>query len=323
MKMTVIVPTYRRPSDLYRCLEALKTQERPADQVLVTVREDDSETNAFLRAYDAAPLPIQIVQLTTPGVVAAMNAGLAQALGYIIALTDDDTAPYPDWLRRIETHFATDPQVGGVGGRDRVHQSYGVEEGAKPVVGRLEWFGCVIGNHHIGCGEAREVDVLKGVNSAYRIAALRAMGFDTRLKGGGAQVHWELSLGLSLKRAGWKLIYDPSIIVEHYPAQRFDEDQRNTFDEIAQRNAVYNETLILLEHFSLPRRVVAIFWFLVVGTRIAPGLFQFMCLLISHNQNAFARFKATVAGRLSGIVDYKHGQRLLPAIVADLETRRI
>ena len=102
MKMTVLVPTYRRPADLRRCLDALKTQERPADQVIVTVREEDAETAAFFAGYTAAPLPLQIVPVTVPGVIAAMNAGLAQSTGDIIALTDDDTAPYTDWLQRME-----------------------------------------------------------------------------------------------------------------------------------------------------------------------------------------------------------------------------
>jgi len=38
----------------------------------------------------------------------------------------------------------------------------------------------------------------------------------------------------SLVGAGWKLIYDPRVAVDHYPAQRFDEDQRNKFNQIAQ-----------------------------------------------------------------------------------------
>ncbi|RAG65491.1 hypothetical protein DN536_36710, partial [Burkholderia multivorans] len=28
-------------------------------------------------------------------------------------------------------------------------------------------------------------------------------------------------------RAGWKLMYDPAIAVDHYPAERFDDDRRD------------------------------------------------------------------------------------------------
>ena len=44
MKITVLIPTYRRPKDLGRCLEALQKQTRPADEVLVVVRNTDAET---------------------------------------------------------------------------------------------------------------------------------------------------------------------------------------------------------------------------------------------------------------------------------------
>lgn len=42
MKLTVLVPSYRRPDDLARCLKALQQQARPADQVVVVVRDRKS-----------------------------------------------------------------------------------------------------------------------------------------------------------------------------------------------------------------------------------------------------------------------------------------
>jgi len=37
MTITVLIPTYRRPQDLARCLEALQKQTRLADEVLLVV----------------------------------------------------------------------------------------------------------------------------------------------------------------------------------------------------------------------------------------------------------------------------------------------
>ena len=299
MSITVIVPTYRRPADLCRCLEALKAQKRPADQVVVTVREDDSETNTFLCSYHAGLLPLQIVTLTVPGVIAAMSAGLAQATGDIVALTDDDTAPYPDWLARIEAHFAADPKVGGVGGRDwqaNDHRS-------RKVIGKIQWHGRVIGNHHLGVGAAREVDVLKGANCAYRAVPLKQIGFETRLRGEGAQVHWELALGLSMRRAGWKLIYDPVAAMDHFPAQRFDEDanHRGIFSALGLTNSVHNETLILLTHLPPIRRAAYLLWALLVGTWADPGLLQAPRLLARRDKNVWQRLCATYKGRFIAI----------------------
>jgi len=64
-------------------------------------------------------------------------------------------------------------------------------------------------------------------------------------------------------------IYDPRVAVDHYPAQRFDEDQRNKFNQIAFLNRVHNETLILLEHLPPVRRVAL--HCAISGKRDAPG----------------------------------------------------
>jgi cellulose synthase/poly-beta-1,6-N-acetylglucosamine synthase-like glycosyltransferase len=101
-----------------------------------------------------------------------MNAGLDAACGDIIAFTDDDAAPHTDWLERIEAHFLSDTNIGGVGGRDWVYHGTQLEEGEREVVGQVQWFGRVIGEHHLGVGEAREVDVLKGVNMSFRRSAI-------------------------------------------------------------------------------------------------------------------------------------------------------
>jgi GT2 family glycosyltransferase len=283
MNLSVLIPTYCRVKDLTNCLEALKKQSRPPDQIVVTVRDTDTETQEFLAHYDRGTLPLESVIVGQPGVVAAMNTGLAQIRGEVFALTDDDTTPWEDWLARIEAHFEADPKVGGVGGRDWHNH----ERWDNPDVGRVQWFGRVIGNHHVGSGPPREVDLLKGANCAYRAAPVKEIGFDTRLRGNGAQVHWELSLGFAMKRRGWKLIYDPLISLDHHEGPRFDEDQlhRNGYNSIALENAAYNETIILLENFTPLQRAAFLTWSAVIGTKGEPGLLQLGRLLTAPRQN--------------------------------------
>lgn len=298
MTISVLIPTYRRPDDLCRCLTALEAQTRPADEVLVVVRDTDEETRAFLAGFSHR-LPLHIVMVGVPGVIAAMSAGLIEAKSDIIALTDDDTAPYPDWLERIEAHFAADPHVGGVGGRDWQP----IERGSQTVVGKIQWHGRTIGNHHLGIGHAREVDILKGANCAYRAEPLKQIGFDTRLRGRGAQVHWELALGLAMRRNDWKLIYDPAVALDHFPAQRFDADTnlRGVFNAEGLENAVYNETLILLSNLSPVRRTVYVIWAFGVGTRAEPGLAQLPRLAKLKQPNLINRLKATQRGRMAAL----------------------
>ncbi|MDZ8104579.1 MAG: glycosyltransferase [Nostoc sp. DedQUE12a] len=300
MLNTVLIPTYRRPQDLSRCLLALQEQTKPAHQVIVVVRDTDAETWEFLTQFKAPNLPLQTVKVTQPGVVAALNAGLAQVEGDILSITDDDAAPHPDWLERIAAYFTCDSRLGGLGGRDWIHHGNKLEDKSRFVVGRLQWFGRVIGNHHLGVGEPREVDVLKGVNMSFRKQAIGQLRFDERMRGTGAQVHFEMAFTLALKRAGWKIIYDPNIAVEHYPAQRFDEDRRNNFNEIALINLVHNETLVLLEHLSFSRRIVFLFWSILVGTCDSFGLIQWLRFLPSQGHLANKKLLASWRGRWQG-----------------------
>jgi glycosyltransferase involved in cell wall biosynthesis len=299
MRTSVVIPTFKRPDSLGRCLQALAQQTILPDEVLVVVRDSDTETRTYVDGL--APLGFALVRVPVQeaGVIAAMNKGIQAATGEIICLLDDDTAPFPDWLERIKGTFATDPKIGGVGGRD----FQATQPGEAELVGVVQWQGRIIGNHHWGIGPARPVDLLKGANCAYRAEPLRAIGFDVRLTGGGAQVNWELGLGLALRRAGWTLIYDPAIAVDHFTEPRFEGDttHRGEFNPQGIVNAVHNETLFLWEHFNPARRAVFVSWALLVGTRHTPGLGLTAYNLLKRDRTTVARMKATIKGRLTGI----------------------
>lgn len=271
----------------------------------MVVRDTDAETWQFLTQFHLHNLPLHTVKVTQPGVVAALNAGLAAVEGDIVSITDDDAAPHPDWLERIAAYFSCDSRLGGLGGRDWIHHGSKLEDESRLVVGQLQWFGRVIGNHHLGVGEPREVDILKGVNMSFRTQAIGQLRFDQRMRGTGAQVHFEMAFTLALKRAGWKIIYDPNVAVDHYPAQRFDEDQRNNFNEIAFINLVHNETLVLLEHLSFMHRIVFLFWAVFVGTCDSLGFVQWLRFLPSQGQLAGKKLLASWRGRWQGYKQFK------------------
>jgi glycosyltransferase involved in cell wall biosynthesis len=310
MKISVLVPTYRRSKDLERCLDALKKQSVPADEVLVVVRDTDKETHQFLGAFATGPLPLKIVDVIESGQVAALNAGLAVAIGEIISITDDDAAPHPDWLKRIEEHFLVDDRVGGVGGRDITYISgvlhdASVHPGASNIVGKLEWFGRTIGNHHIGSGPPREVDILKGANMSYRRIAISDLYFDKNLRGLGAQVHNDLGFSLSVKQRGWKLIYDPMVQVDHYLGARFESTDRLDFNHEHWLNSSFNETLIILDSLSSVQRCVYILWAVLIGSRSSFGLVQMLRFTPKEKHLVFKKFNASIQGRWQGYTAWR------------------
>ncbi|MGF7176949.1 glycosyltransferase family 2 protein [Azospirillum doebereinerae] len=309
--VTVIVPTYRRPDRLVHCLAALTRQTLPPSQVVVTVRPEDTRSADAAQAF-AEALPLDIVAVTVPGVVAAINRGIDHARGAVVAITDDDAAPHPDWLERIEAWYHADDRIGGVGGRDHVFHDGVPETGAARDVGRLQWFGRVIGNHHIGTGPARDVDVLKGANWSFRRSAIGDLRLNTRLRGTGAQVQNELDFSLRMRRRGWRLVYDPNVAVDHFPSTRHDIDRRGEagFHPQAKENAAFNDTLALMAHFGPANRAVFAAWALLVGTSEFPGLVQGLRLaLLRRDRHAAAKLRATLRGRVAGFRDGKTDRR--------------
>ena len=308
MTLSVLIPCYLRADHLERNLNALKQQNRLPDQVVIAVRETDTMVRTFLQGYDAAPLSLTIS--TAPevgGFSGAINAGLRDVVGEVVAVTDDDTEAFPDWLERIENYFLADPTVGGVGGRDM--QEWITVFDAKEV-GIVKWWGNVIGNHHIGgVGTVRPVDVLKGCNCAYRTAPFRAIGFDMRLWGKGMQMNTEVALGLCFRRAGWTLLFDPDLKVQHHAAERHDNDKRGmVFNKEAQVNQMHNKTLSLWEHFGVAQRGVFLVWSLLIGTRTDPGLVQIVRLL-GKDEHVLRKARASFAGLIAGIQTAQKSKR--------------
>jgi GT2 family glycosyltransferase len=276
--IAVLICTYRRAQSLTRCLSALARQTRLPDDVIIVVRETDLESRAFLanRAYDG--LAIRVVLVKAPGTVAAHNSGLEMCRTDIVAMTDDDTVPHPNWLDCILEHFENDPSLGGLGGRDRCHNGIQFDDRREPVVGKLQWFGRAIGCHQFGFGPSREVDLFKGANMSYRYKAIRNIRFDARLRGSGAQPNEDMTFSLAVKRAGWKLIYDPQVLVDHYEGPR--EEIRYyaltipVQDVEGFRDLAFNEVVARWDHLSVVRRVVFLVWSMAVGVSICPGLVQ-------------------------------------------------
>ncbi|AJS59967.1 glycosyltransferase family 2 protein [Paenibacillus sp. IHBB 10380] len=298
MKISVIVPSYQRVDALLNCIEGIKKQTRYPDEIIVVVRNTDDSTLEYLSSISIKNLKVVLIEQT--GVIAALNLGIKQSTGSIVVLTDDDTVPYSNWLEKIENYYITKPDIGGVGGRDIVHFRGEPVPAIKQQVGIIKPYGRIIGNHHIGLGNTREVDILKGANMSFRKDAILDLKFDEKLKGTGAQIYNEMEFSLSVKKKGWKLIYDPLVCVDHFPAERFDEDKRNSFNETAFFNTAHNETYTLLKHLNWKRRLLFIGWIILIGSKSSPGVVQFIRILPKEKYNSFKKIIISYKGRWGG-----------------------
>ncbi|CAN7761274.1 glycosyltransferase [Caballeronia sp. LjRoot31] len=120
--ISVVVPTYRRPAMLERCLASLLTQDYDPARFEIIVCDDgpDDATRASVeriaREHAANGPCVHYVPVTaTQGPAGARNAGWRLSRAASIAFTDDDTQPDARWLSSGVKALATG--VGAVSGR--------------------------------------------------------------------------------------------------------------------------------------------------------------------------------------------------------------
>ena len=119
--VSVVVPTFKRPTLLVQCLKALLVQDfAPADYEVIIV--DDAacdQTRCLVERWAAMRCShtVRYIPVTgsNHGPAAARNIGWRAAHGEIIAFTDDDCIPSSDWLKAGVAAMADG--VVGVAGR--------------------------------------------------------------------------------------------------------------------------------------------------------------------------------------------------------------
>lgn len=103
---SIVVPTYKRPALLDRCLAAILAQDAdPASyEVIVADDADSGKTRGqvleWALRFEERGTPLHYVAVGGPphGPAAARNRGWRAAAGAVVAFTDDDCVPAPGWL---------------------------------------------------------------------------------------------------------------------------------------------------------------------------------------------------------------------------------
>ncbi len=301
------MPTFRRPTNLIRCLDALRRQERRPDEVLVAVRDDDPTTWATLVSWDSGRLPLRLVSAGLLGASEARNRCLDRATGELIAMTDDDTAPRSGWLARIHDRFESDLSLGGLGGPDWIGGKETPELERVQEVGRIRWWGRRVGNHHRGSRAPVEVEWLKGANMSFRREAIRSIRFGKSLRGKAAQFGEDFAVSLELAAGPWKMAYDPAVAVDHFPGTLPGVgDHRTLRDMVSLEDASHNETVVLLGYLSPLRRLAFLLWATLVGTKLLPGVLAATYLVLSQRSPAaLMRCAVVFRGRVAGWKTWK------------------
>ncbi len=114
---SVVIPTFRRPGPLRRCIEALAQLDYPRDRLEVVIVDDGGQDLSASHLSSFGPdLRLSVVtQVPNGGPAKARNLGARRAAGELLAFTDDDCRPNPSWLRELAAALTQRPQalVGG------------------------------------------------------------------------------------------------------------------------------------------------------------------------------------------------------------------
>lgn len=121
LRVSVVVPTYRRPELLGRCLAALAAQTMTPDSYEILVVDDAASTRTRRQVEElSGKFPFAIHYLSvrgTHGPAAARNIGWRAARALIIAFTDDDTVPDAGWLAAGAGALERDSNLAAVAGQ--------------------------------------------------------------------------------------------------------------------------------------------------------------------------------------------------------------
>jgi glycosyltransferase involved in cell wall biosynthesis len=106
--VSVIIATRNRSALLRATLDAVAKQTWPTTSIEVIVADNGSSDDTAEVVHNAcrSGLPVRYLSVQQLGKSHAVNQALNVASGEIIALTDDDVRPSPDWVERLADAIA-------------------------------------------------------------------------------------------------------------------------------------------------------------------------------------------------------------------------
>ena len=201
--ITVIIPTHARPRELSACLDALSRSNYERDRFEVIVVDDGSPIPVdCVVGLFAHRLDIRMLREENRGPAAARNAGAALARGRILAFTDDDCLPDPDWLRALVCGYSSNATL-LIGGRTINGLADNIYSTASHLVMELVY-------SHYNANPERALFFASNNIAFSRQSFLDIGGFDARFR-----TAEDRELCDRWRHAGHSLSYAPDAVVRH------------------------------------------------------------------------------------------------------------
>lgn len=211
--VSIIIITCNRPFLLRECITRVLAQPYVNKEVIVVDSSSNDESEAVVAEFPAVrSLRLRHQKNNMPQ---ARNEGIVVSSGDVVAFIDDDSMVQEEWLDSLVSVYQ-DETVGAAGGRIiSMPQPYSEQFKGEPLLsvandGRVKAKGAGLVSSAI-----IEVDHLTGCNMSYRRAALEQVGgFDPNYTL--TNLREETDLCVRVKRAGWRIVFIPSMAVVHF-----------------------------------------------------------------------------------------------------------
>ena len=182
---------------------------------------DNASTDETPRVVEDARegflVPLRLLEEPVRGVSRARNLGWRSASAAIVAYTDDDCYPAPDYVDRVLERFEADPSLGYLGGAvlpyDPADATVTIVAGRDPI--------------EIHPGGFVTPGLMICANLAFRCEVLEAIGgFDVVLGYGAGflgevdAVVEDVDAAARASAEGWRGRYDPDVVVHHHHGRK-------------------------------------------------------------------------------------------------------
>jgi glucosyl-dolichyl phosphate glucuronosyltransferase len=223
VEISAIICTRDRSAYLARCLTAfsLQTLSSKRHEVIIVDNGSSDDTSRIAASFCGRHANFRYIREDRAGLAIARNAGVAASAADVVAFTDDDAEPEPSWLQRTLGRFAEHPDDVGIVGGDVIpvfeaeRPAWLTDDLLRPLSAGLKWS---TEPRFLRAGEW-----LVEVNAAYnKKVLLQIGGFPEHLgRVGELLLSGEGGVDRLIRRAGYRLFYDPAILVRHnIPAAR-------------------------------------------------------------------------------------------------------
>jgi len=107
---SIVIPTYQRPFELARCLEAIENLNYPKEKFEVIVVDDGGGIEEKLLSPLRPNSNLILLHQENCGPATARNRGAQLAKNDYLAFTDDDCEPDADWLNKFAEQIKVTPE---------------------------------------------------------------------------------------------------------------------------------------------------------------------------------------------------------------------